>query len=44
VVNAALALGMNVIGFDPVLSLEAAWRLPGDRMQRANNLDELLKV
>ncbi len=44
VVNAALALGMNVIGFDPVLSLDAAWKLPGDRMERANSLDELLKV
>lgn len=44
VVNAALALGMKVVGFDPVLSLDAAWRLPGDRMQRANSLEELLKV
>eukprot|EP00239_Pterosperma_sp_CCMP1384_P000653 CAMPEP_0197847014 /NCGR_PEP_ID=MMETSP1438-20131217/4985_1 /TAXON_ID=1461541 /ORGANISM="Pterosperma sp., Strain CCMP1384" /LENGTH=530 /DNA_ID=CAMNT_0043458819 /DNA_START=104 /DNA_END=1696 /DNA_ORIENTATION=+ len=42
VVNAALALGMNVIGYDPVLSLEAAWRLPGDRMTRANSLEELM--
>ncbi|GLI61317.1 hypothetical protein VaNZ11_003673 [Volvox africanus] len=44
VVNAALALGMKVVGFDPVLSLDAAWKLPGDRMQRANNLEELLKI
>lgn len=44
VVNAALALGMKVVGFDPVLSLDAAWKLPGDRMTRADNLDELLKV
>ena len=44
VVNAALALGMNVVGFDPVLSLDAAWKLPGDRMERAGSLEELLKV
>ncbi|GLC46137.1 hypothetical protein PLESTB_001194100 [Pleodorina starrii] len=44
VVNAALALGMKVVGFDPVLSLDAAWKLPGDRMQRANSLEDLLKV
>ena len=44
VVNAALALGMNVVGFDPVLSLDAAWKLPGDKVQRANSVDELIKV
>lgn len=44
VVKAALALGMNVVGFDPVLSLDAAWKLPGDRMERANNLEDLLRV
>jgi D-3-phosphoglycerate dehydrogenase / 2-oxoglutarate reductase len=33
-----------VIGFDPVLSLDAAWKLPGDRMQRADSLDDLLRV
>ena len=44
VVNAALGLGMNVIGYDPVLSLEAAWRLPGDKMSRADDLDELFAL
>lgn len=44
VVEAALSLGMNVIGFDPALSLEAAWRLPGDRMQKAESLRELCKA
>lgn len=43
VVNAALGMGMKVIGFDPVLSLDAAWRLPGDRMTKANCLDDVLK-
>src|SRR5690554_4061385 len=28
VAEMALALGMNVIGYDPALSVEAAWRLP----------------
>ena len=38
---AALGLGMKVIGYDPVLSLEAALQLPGDRMKRVTELDEL---
>lgn len=41
VVSAALALGMNVVGYDPVLSLEAALTLPGDRMKRVTELDDL---
>jgi len=44
VVESALALGMKVVGYDPALSMEAALRLPGDRMVRAESLDELLKV
>lgn len=44
VVNAALALGMKVVGFDPVLSLDAAWKLPGDRMTRAESLEDLLRA
>ena len=41
VVTAALGLGMKVIGYDPVLSLEAALQLPGDRMKRVTDLDDL---
>ena len=41
VVSAALGLGMKVIGYDPVLSLEAALQLPGDRMKRVTELDDL---
>mmetsp|Transcript_14062 Transcript_14062/g.35234 ORF Transcript_14062/g.35234 Transcript_14062/m.35234 type:complete len:517 (-) Transcript_14062:199-1749(-) len=41
VVEAALALGMKVVGYDPVLNVESALRLPGDRMQRVNTLDEV---
>mmetsp|Transcript_2240 Transcript_2240/g.8594 ORF Transcript_2240/g.8594 Transcript_2240/m.8594 type:complete len:512 (-) Transcript_2240:1920-3455(-) len=41
VVTAALGLGMKVVGYDPVLSLDAALQLPGDRMKRVTELDEL---
>jgi len=44
VVEAALALGMKVVGYDPALSMEAALMLPGDRMVRAGSLEEVLKV
>ena len=30
VARAALGLGMDVVGYDPALSVEAAWRLPSD--------------
>mmetsp|Transcript_30742 Transcript_30742/g.74940 ORF Transcript_30742/g.74940 Transcript_30742/m.74940 type:complete len:489 (-) Transcript_30742:306-1772(-) len=43
VVGAALSLGMKVVGFDPALSLESAWRLPGDQMSRAKDITELYK-
>lgn len=41
VAEMALALGMNVIGYDPALSVEAAWRLP-NRVERMENLHSLL--
>ncbi|UTF60154.1 phosphoglycerate dehydrogenase [Gilvimarinus sp. DA14] len=41
VAETALALGMNVVGYDPALSVEAAWRLPSQVM-RAENLQSLL--
>lgn len=41
VAETALALGMNVVGYDPALSVEAAWRLPSQVM-RAENLQALL--
>jgi D-3-phosphoglycerate dehydrogenase len=41
VVEAALALGMNVVGFDPALSVDSAMMLPGDRMKRKEDLKEL---
>ncbi|TCI03676.1 3-phosphoglycerate dehydrogenase [Corallincola luteus] len=41
VANMALELGMEVIGYDPAISVEAAWRLSSD-VQRAENLGALL--
>jgi D-3-phosphoglycerate dehydrogenase len=40
VANMGLTLGMNVIGYDPALSVEAAWRLPSD-VKRMDNLTAL---
>ena len=41
VAKTALRLGMNVIGYDPALSVEAAWRLPSE-VERIENLQSLL--
>lgn len=41
VADAALALGMNVVGYDPALSIEAAWRLSNE-VQKMENLHALL--
>ncbi|MDR3051572.1 MAG: phosphoglycerate dehydrogenase [Oscillospiraceae bacterium] len=41
VANAAVALGMDVGGYDPAISVEHAWRLSRS-VHRATNLDELL--
>lgn len=41
IANAALALGMNVVGYDPALSVEAAWRL-SSQVARMENLQSLL--
>ena len=41
VADMALALGMKVVGFDPALSIEAAWRLSNE-VTRMENLPSLL--
>lgn len=41
VAEMALALGMDVVGYDPALSVEAAWRLPS-QVRRMENLNSLL--
>ncbi|MFN9212463.1 MAG: phosphoglycerate dehydrogenase [Betaproteobacteria bacterium] len=42
VAGTALKLGMKVIGFDPEITVDAAWRLPAS-VRRANSIEELLK-
>lgn len=41
IANAALSLGMNVVGYDPAISIEAAWRL-SSRVRRMESLQSLL--
>lgn len=41
IANAAIALGMNVIGFDPGITVRGAWQLDA-AVQQASNVDELL--
>jgi D-3-phosphoglycerate dehydrogenase len=41
VADAALAMGMQVVGFDPALSIDAAWRL-SNAVKRMENLPMLL--
>jgi len=43
VANVALELGMQVAGYDPALSVEAAWRL-SSRVQKVDSLDALLRL
>jgi D-3-phosphoglycerate dehydrogenase len=41
VANAARALGMNVIGYDPQITVSRAWQLSSD-VQQAHSVDEVL--
>src|SRR4029078_8495792 len=43
VADAAIRLGMNVLGYDPHITVEAAWSLPS-QVRRANSVDELLRA
>ena len=42
VADTAIKLGMKVTGFDPEITVDAAWRLPAT-VRRANSIEELLK-
>jgi D-3-phosphoglycerate dehydrogenase / 2-oxoglutarate reductase len=42
VADTAIKLGMNVIGFDPEITVDAAWRLPSS-VRKAHTPEELLK-
>ena len=43
VADAAIRLGMNVLGYDPHITVEAAWGLPS-QVRRAGSVDEILKA
>ncbi len=41
IANAAISLGMKVIGYDPSVTIQSAWKLSADAV-RAHSVDELL--
>ena len=43
VADAAIRLGMQVVGYDPDITVEGAWSLPS-QVRRANSVDELLRA
>jgi D-3-phosphoglycerate dehydrogenase len=43
IADASIRLGMNVSGYDPHITVEAAWSLPS-QVRRANSIDEILKT
>jgi D-3-phosphoglycerate dehydrogenase len=43
VADAAIRLGMDVLGYDPHITVESAWSLPS-QVRRASSVDEILKV
>ena len=43
VADAAIRLGMNVLGYDPEITVDAAWGLPS-QVRRATSIDEVLKA
>ena len=42
VADAAISLGMQVFGYDPEITVDAAWSLPS-QVKKANSVDEVLK-
>src|SRR5206468_8335482 len=42
VADMAIKLGMKVTGFDPEITVDAAWRLPST-VRKANTIEELLR-
>lgn len=43
VADAAIKLGMNVMGYDPHITVDAAWSLPS-QVRKANSIEEVLKA
>jgi D-3-phosphoglycerate dehydrogenase len=42
VADAAIKLGMSVLGYDPEITVDAAWKLPS-QVKRAHSVDEVLR-
>jgi D-3-phosphoglycerate dehydrogenase len=42
VADAGIKLGMNVLGYDPEITVDAAWKLPSE-VKRAHSVDEVLR-
>jgi D-3-phosphoglycerate dehydrogenase len=42
IADAAIRLGMNVLGYDPEITVDAAWSLPA-QVKKAQSVDEVLK-
>ncbi|HEY9099292.1 MAG TPA: phosphoglycerate dehydrogenase [Thiobacillus sp.] len=42
IAEAAIKLGMNVVGFDPAITVDAAWRLPS-QVKRAETVEDVLR-
>jgi len=42
VADAAIRLGMNVLGYDPEITVEAAWSLPS-QVRKAHSIEEVLR-
>jgi D-3-phosphoglycerate dehydrogenase len=42
IAEAAIRLGMHVIGFDPAITVDAAWRLPS-QVKRAESVEDVLR-
>jgi len=42
VADAAIKLGMNVLGYDPEITVDAAWSLPS-QVRKAHSIEEILK-
>jgi D-3-phosphoglycerate dehydrogenase len=43
VAEAAIGLGMNVVGYDPAITVDAAWRLPS-QVKRAESVEDVLRM
>jgi D-3-phosphoglycerate dehydrogenase len=43
VADTAIRLGMNVLGYDPEITVDAAWSLPS-QVRKAHSVDEVLKA